>query len=259
MLQIKVMTNATSRFSSRVANYIKYRPSYPAQVIDCLREQCGLSANSIVADVGSGTGIFSQLLLPVAGHVYGVEPNREMREAGERLLKGYTHFSSLDGTGEATTLPDHSVDIITAAQAFHWFDRVKARQEFVRILKPGGWLVLTWNGRREDSTPFLTAYEEMLQRYSTDYAQINHRNIDDDAVSAFYAPQAVSIAHFDNVQMFDYDGAKGRLLSSSYVPDVGQPHHEAMMREMESIFAQHQQHGQVAFEYDTVLYVGRLA
>ncbi len=253
------MNNSTARFSSRVENYIKYRPSYPAPVIDFLRERCDLSTNSIVADVGSGTGIFSQLLLPGVGRVYGIEPNREMREAGERLLRDYANFTSVTGISEATTLPDHSVDLITAAQAFHWFDRVKARQEFVRILKPGGWVALVWNGRREDSTPFLTAYEQMLLKFSTDYTQINHRNVDDADVAAFYAPEPMSILHADNVQWVDFDGAKGRLLSSSYVPDVGQPNHEAMMSELEHIFAQHQAHGQVAFEYDTVLYLGKLS
>ena len=253
------MSHSTTRFSSRVENYIKYRPSYPAQVIDWLRDQCGLSTNSVVADVGSGTGIFSQLLLLVVGRVYGIEPNREMREAGERLLGQHANFVSLNGTSEATTLPDHSVDLITAAQAFHWFDRTKTRQEFVRILKPDGWVALVWNGRREDSTPFLTAYEQMLLKYSTDYTQINHRNVDDAEVADFYAPGPMSILHVDNVQMFDYDGVKGRLLSSSYVPDVGQPNHEPMMRELEHIFAQHHQQDRIAFEYDTVVYLGRLS
>jgi len=152
------VTNATSRFSSRVEDYVRYRPGYPREVITLLTTECGLTAESVVADIASGTGIFTRLLVENGNRVFGVEPNREMRAAGEQFLKAYGQFTSVAGSAEATTLAAQSVDMITAAQAAHWFERAKARGEFVRILKPGGWLVLLWNERKTDGTPFLRDY-----------------------------------------------------------------------------------------------------
>jgi ubiquinone/menaquinone biosynthesis C-methylase UbiE len=132
------MPDPTQRFSSRVENYVKYRPGYPPAILDLLRDKCGLTSASTVADIGSGTGILTGLLLKSGARVFGVEPNPDMRAAGERLLAGQANFTSLAGTAEATTLPAQSVGIITAGQAFHWFDREPTRREFQRILQPGG-------------------------------------------------------------------------------------------------------------------------
>jgi ubiquinone/menaquinone biosynthesis C-methylase UbiE len=132
------MIDSTKRFSSRVENYIKYRPGYPPAMLDLLKEKCGLTGGSMVADIGSGTGILTELFLRNGNQVIGVEPNREMREAAERLLGKDPKFTSVSGTAESTTLKDQSVDFIAASQAFHWFDREQARREFLRVLKPGG-------------------------------------------------------------------------------------------------------------------------
>ena len=166
--------NATQRFSSRVDNYVRYRPGYPSEVLDLLKKKCSLTADSVIADVASGTGIFTRVLLDNGNRVFGVEPNAEMRRAGEEFLRSDPGFTSVAGTAEATTLPDHAVNIVTAAQAAHWFDREKARREFIRILKPGGWCVLLWNERRTDSMPFLREYEQLLLTYGTDYQEIRH-------------------------------------------------------------------------------------
>ena len=174
-----LQTDPTQRFSARVENYIRYRPSYPPQVLETLRSECGLTASSAIADIASGTGIFTRLLLENGNRVYGVEPNRDMREAAERLLADFRGFSSVTGTAEATTLPDQSVDFATAAQAAHWFDLAKARREFERILKPAGWAVLIWNERSTDSTPFLREYEALLLEYGTDYEMVRHENTTD--------------------------------------------------------------------------------
>ncbi|GIV98424.1 MAG: hypothetical protein KatS3mg057_3081 [Herpetosiphonaceae bacterium] len=176
----------TRRFSSRVENYITYRPSYPLEVLDVLRRECGLTESATIADIGSGTGILSALFLKNGNRVFGVEPNPTMRVAGERLLQSYERFTSIDGSAEATGLPDQSVDFATAGQAFHWFDREKARAEFARILKPQGWVVLIWNSRRLSGTPFLRAYEQLLRTYGTDYEQVQHRKIDDEMLGQFF-------------------------------------------------------------------------
>ncbi len=250
-------SNATSRFSDRVENYVRYRPGYPEEVVDVLRSECGLQPKHVIADIASGTGIWTRMLLENGNAVFGVEPNADMRQAGERLLSDFPSFSSVAGTAEATTLPDAGVDVVTAAQAAHWFDRVAARREFVRILKPGGWLVLLWNERLTDSAPFLRDYERLLLTYGTDYGEVRHERTTD-AVNEFFDPVPYEERTFPLRQEFDYEGLEGRLPSSSYAPGPGHRKHEPMLRELRRIFDVHADGGRVSFEYKTRLSFGRI-
>lgn len=254
------MTDPTRRFSSRVEDYVKYRPGYPPSIVDLLREECGLTTHSVVADVGAGTGKLSELFLQNGNRVYGVEPNREMREAAERLFAGrHAGFTGVDARAESTTLADHSVDLVAAGQAFHWFDRAQARREFVRILKPGGWTVLVWNMRRRSATPFMAAYEELLLTYAVDYEVVDHKHVDEAALTAFFAPDRYHQAVFENHQAFDFPGLRGRLLSSSYTPEKGHPNHVPMLEALRVLFHEYQVDGRVTFDYDTRAYYGRLS
>lgn len=248
----------TSRFSSRVADYVKYRPGYPREVLGLLEQECGLTGASVVADVGSGTGLLSELFLRNGNRVYGVEPNRGMREAGERLLAGHPNFESVDGRAEATTLADASVDFVVAGQALHWFDLKAARREFARVLRPGGWAVVVWNERRTEGTPFLEAYERLLLTYGTDYREVSHKYGEDALIKPFFGDDEVRLRKFDNEQSFDFDGLRGRLMSASYVPEPGHENFEPMMRELEALFREHAGAGRVRVEYDTMVYYGRL-
>jgi len=250
-------SNATSRFSDRVENYVRYRPGYPAEVLRVLRDECRLSVGDVVADIASGTGIWSRMLLENGNRVFGVEPNAEMRQAGERLLAEFDRFISLPGAAEATTLPDESVDFVTAAQAAHWFDRERARREFVRILKPGGWLVLLWNERLTDATAFLRAYEQLLLTFGTDYADVRHERTTE-AVNEFFDPVPFEERVFALRQEFDYAGLEGRLLSSSYAPGPEHLQHRPMLRELRRLFDEHADAGRVSFDYNTRVYFGRL-
>jgi SAM-dependent methyltransferase len=252
--------DSTQRFSSRVGNYVRYRPAYPAAVVDLLKNECGLNSASVVADIAFGTGIFTRILLEEgnAGRVFGVEPNAEMRKAGEEFLRSYPNFTSVEGTAEATTLADHSVDLVTAAQAAHWFDREKARREFIRICKLGGWTVLLWNERRIDSTPFLREYEKLLLTYGTDYQNVRHERTTEE-IETFFAPSPFQVRIFDYQQAFDYPALEGRLLSSSYTPQAEDAAYVPMLRDLRRIFDAHQVNGQVAFDYDTRVYFGQLS
>jgi SAM-dependent methyltransferase len=250
-------SNATSRFSDRVKNYIRYRPGYPPEALRTLQNECGLSSPATVADIASGTGIWSRILLENGNPVFGVEPNNEMREAGERLLAGFPNFTSVAGSAEATTLPDRSVDFVTAAQAAHWFDRARARHEFSRILKSDGWLVLLWNERSTDSTPFLRDYERLLVSYGTDYNEVRHERTTS-SVNEFFDPSPFEERAFPMRQEFDYAGLEGRLLSSSYAPGLGHPRHDAMLRELRRIFEAHQVQQRVGFDYSTRIFFGRV-
>jgi SAM-dependent methyltransferase len=252
------MLSPTQRFSNRVEDYIKYRPGYPPEVIDLLRRECGLTPAAVVADIGSGTGILTEMLLKEGCQVFAVEPNREMRAASERLLGTRAGFHSRDGAAEATGLREASVDLITAAQAFHWFDREPAGREFRRILKPGGSLALIWNDRKTDATPFQAAYEELVRQCATDYAATSHKQIDDVEIDKFFKPSGFKKAVFANRQSFDFEGLRGRLLSSSYAPAQGQPGHESMLRQLTALFHAHQRDGRVAFDYDVLVYYGQL-
>ncbi len=248
----------TRRFSGRVENYIQHRPSYPLAVLATLKKECQLTEASVIADIGSGTGILTELFLQNGNAVLAVEPNPEMRAAGERLLRHYPYVQNIQGTAEATTLGEASVDFVTAGQAFHWFDRQKTKDEFLRILKLHGWVVLVWNERQTTTTPFLVAYEQLLQTYATDYEQVNHTRIDRSVVGNFFKPLDFKEQTFANRQEFDFEGIKGRLLSSSYTPEVGQPNYEPMVAELSKIFQTHQVKDQVRFEYVTIMYYGQL-
>jgi len=247
----------TQRFSSRVEDYVRYRPGYPAEILDLLRKDCGLTPESVLADIASGTGIFTRLLLENGNKVFGIEPNAEMRRAGEEYLAAYPRFVSQDGRAEATGLPSHSVDMVTAAQAAHWFDRPKARGEFLRILKPAGWTVLIWNERRTDSTPFLREYEQLLLQYGTDYQEVRHERTTDE-IADFFSPSAFQTRMFEMLQACDYRGLEGRLVSSSYVPPRGHAKYAPMLQELRRIFEKHAVNGRVVLEYATRVFYGIL-
>jgi SAM-dependent methyltransferase len=253
------MTDPTLRFSSRVENYLKYRPSYPQAVIATLQAECQLTSASRIADIGSGTGLLAGLFLRNGNPVFGVEPNPEMRAAGERLLRDYPGFHSVAGRAEATTLADQSVDFVVAGQAFHWFDRQQARTEFLRILRPTGWVMLVWNKRETQATPFLVAYEQLLEQYALDYAQVNHKQVDDAALADLYGAHGFKVKTFDHGHDLDYASLQGRLLSSSYAPEAGHPQHEPMLAELARIFQAHQVNGRVGFAYTTQMYYGQLS
>lgn len=250
--------DSTQRFSERVNYYIKYRPTYPTAIIDFFQQIINLAPPATVADIGSGTGLLSELFLQPGYRVYGVEPNLEMRQAGENLLGHYPNFVSIPGSAEETTLGTATIDLIVAGQAFHWFNVAACRLEFQRILRPGGWVGLIWNERQTDTTAFLQAYEQFLKDYSTDYVEVNHKNIDQAVLQAFFGGPQYQVTDFANAQIFDWDGLLGRTLSSSYIPMAGHPNYEPMLEALENLFQTHQEQGQVTFSYDTRVYYGQL-
>ncbi|MGQ0792696.1 MAG: class I SAM-dependent methyltransferase [Deltaproteobacteria bacterium] len=252
------MSNApTDRFSSRAPYYDKYRPGYPPKILDILAGECNLLASSVIADVGSGTGILSRLLLGNGNAVFGVEPNARMRLVAEESLRGYPKFTSVAGSAESSCLSADLADFIVVGQAFHWFDVDGARREFARILKRGGFVMLVWNDRRATSTPFLQAYEDLLLRFATDYQKVNSANFSIETIARFFGGSGFKSKRLDNFQQFDYEGLAGRLLSMSFAPLEGE-NHAQMMEELRRIFLEHQENGRVTFEYDTRIYYGRI-
>jgi SAM-dependent methyltransferase len=249
-------TNSTERFSNRADDYVKYRPGYPPAVIGYLKDQFDLAPDKKIADIGAGTGISTAIFLDAGCAVWAVEPNREMRGKLTGLVNLYPRLTVVDATAERTTLPDNMVDMIVAGQAFHWFDAEKSKTEFRRILKQDGSVVLIWN-ERNTNTPFEIEYEDLIVKNGKDYLKIDHRNISDRDIEKFFYPQICDIKIFDNYQSFDYDGLKGRLMSSSYMPVKGESGYEEMITGLEKLFAKYNRNGCIRINYDTKVFAGR--
>lgn len=251
------MQDSKSRFSNRVADYVRYRPGYPTDIIQFLQQQYGLATSKLIADIGAGTGISAEMFLKAGYQVLAVEPNNEMREKAIELLQDYKGFEAIDGAAEQTGLEDNSIDAIVCGQAFHWFDALKARAEFKRILKPGGLVVLIWNERRT-GTVFEKEYDELIIKHAKDYVQVDHRNISSEHIAAFFNPEPFELKVFENSQVFDYEGLEGRLLSSSYMPQREDAEYAAMVKDLKELFVRYQVNGKVTIYYDTKVYVGEL-
>jgi len=249
--------DAKQRFSNRVADYVRYRPGYPAEALALLRTECRLRPGHVIADIGSGTGFLSELFLKNGNRVYGVEPNEAMRQAGEEYLASYDGFSSINGSAEATTLDDTSVDFVTAGQAFHWFEPAAARREFLRILKPNAWVVILWNDRQM-VTPFASAYEDLLVKYGTDYKRVRESYPEAHSIQQFFGAGSFSQRDLPNEQVLDWDALAGRLRSSSYAPQEGHANYAPMMTDLEELFRANQKDDRVRMEYATHMYFGRL-
>lgn len=251
--------DSAARFSNRVQDYVRYRPGYPPAMMQWLHEAHDVARDAAVADIGAGTGISSQMLLAAGHPVVAVEPNAGMRAAAEQwLAPQYPAFRTVDGNAEATGLAEASIELISVAQAFHWFDTHAIVPEWKRILVPGGRVLVYWNSRLLDGSGFLRGYEQLLLDYGSDYSAVAERYQDDDQMRAWFGPGLQAIGRFPNVQMLDFEALRGRLLSSSYAPVAGQPGHAPMLRALRTLFDAHAEAGKVAFEYHTRAFLGTL-
>ncbi|HEY1808181.1 MAG TPA: class I SAM-dependent methyltransferase [Acidobacteriaceae bacterium] len=253
-----MIPNPTQRFTGRVESYRRFRPTYPPGTVDLLRRACGLSSDSLIADIAAGTGRLTEIFLAAGFAVTAVEPNAEMRAACAELGSAYPRFGVVDGTAEATGLADHSVDLITVAQAMHWFDLDKARAEFVRILKPGGRCAVLYNNRLPGGDAFHEGYEQLLQEFGIDYTAVKQQHMGERRLAAFFTPSPMECAALPNEQSFDLEGLTGRVLSSSYMPQPGQPRFETMREAIRRLFDRTQTDGRVTMKHDCVVCLGQL-
>jgi SAM-dependent methyltransferase len=251
MLSSKASIPSTSRFSNRAENYARFRPGYPDELFLFMEKTMGLELSANIVDIGSGTGLFAEPLLKHGYSVVCIEPNEDMREAGEERLKKYASFQSIRSTAEATGLPDQSVDLITIAQTFHWLDPVATRLECERILKPNGAVALSWN-RQANKTRFEEKYTALRRQYRI--GEHGPSQIDPLLIEAFFAPGAPDCRMFPNAQMLDFEGVKGQLLSKSYIPLPGHEGYDAMITDLIQLFVANNENGLVRIEYETVLY-----
>jgi len=251
-------SDARDRFSNRVADYIASRPSYPAELFETLEETGVLHANTVAVEVGAGTGIFSRLLAPRLRFLYCVEPNDSMRQACARTLSGVENTVVLPGDAESTGLESHCVTLYTAAQSFHWFDIRAARAEALRILTADTHALLVWNERETGSTPFLHAYEALIERHAIDYREVNHTQIGRTQLEAFFGNNDYAVHAFDNLHYHDLKGLEARLASSSYMPSRTASGYKEMVDDLAQLFSTYQEDGHVAIRYRTRGYLGRV-
>ena len=250
--------NSTTRFSSRVANYVRFRPGYPPALVELLAREAGLTPAAAIADIGSGTGLLAKVFLEAGYSVTGVEPNREMRQAGDQLLSAFPAFRSVEGAAEATNLPGDTFRLAVAGQALHWFDVPSARAEWVRILQPGGVAALIWNERYVE-TPFMRDVEALIDHYAAEMdSDGSIREAGRSRIPAFFAPSAFRLDEFPNSQRFGLEGLTGRIASCSFLPNAGDPRYDQMSRDLEAIFHRYENSGEVRFDYRTKVFHGRL-
>jgi SAM-dependent methyltransferase len=246
-----VVLSPTKRFSNRVENYVKYRPSYPAAMIPFFEASLGLKQGQRIVDIGSGTGLFAKPLLEQGYAVTCIEPNDDMRRAGEQELGRFAGFTSRKHKGEQTGLRGQSVDLITVAQAFHWMDPMATKKEFNRILKADGHIVLAWN-LRQHTTAFMKAYHDLKERYRIE--ETTARRDDEETLTAFFAPKTMQVQRFENNQLLNFEELKGQLLSASYIPLPGHPLYEEMIASLAELFVTSQQGGVITMVHETKIY-----
>jgi len=251
-------TDPTSRFSGRVESYRLHRPGYPAAIVDLLASECGLNSDSVIADIAAGTGLLTEIFLERNFEVIAVEPNQQMREACSSLISQHPRLRCVDGIAEATSLADHSIDLITVGQAMHWFHLNRTRNEFVRVLRPGGWCAVLYNNRRMTGDAFHEGYENILIEFGADYSAVRDSHFTEDRLAAFFAPGPMRTAHFENSQQLTLEALMGRILSSSYMPQPGQPRYEEMSCAVADLFAHNETGGHVRMEYDCAVCYGQL-
>lgn len=254
-----MLPNPTERFTGRVESYRRFRPGYPAKIVDVLRNECGLRSDAEVADVAAGTGLLTEIFLAAGHRVTAVEPNAEMRAACSELRERYPGLQIVTGTAEATGLPDASVDLITVGQAMHWFDLERTRREFARVLKPGGWCAVIYNHRHMTGDAFHDAYEAFLQEFGIDYRAVFDQHMSKDRLADFFAPSEMKCATFANAQALTLEALEGRILSSSYMPQPGHARFGEMKAAIERLFAENESGGVVTMRYDCVVSYGLLA
>lgn len=246
------------RFDGKGEIYARFRPSYPKEMIDFLYTEAGLSPNAAIADIGAGTGILTRLLLERGSTVFAVEPNADMRRQAETALKDCSACRFLCGNAEHTMLPDHCVDFVTAAQAFHWFDREQFKAECRRILKRSGKVILIWNCRDEASA-LVQENAEVNKQYCLRFrgfaGGLNSPEAQREALHTFFAGPFMT-RQFENPQRFTQETFVGRNFSSSYAPSMDSDAGQRYQAVLQTLFQKYSQNGILTVPHHTYCHIG---
>ena len=246
------------KFDKKGEIYSKARPSYPDALFIYLKDQNLISKSTVAADIGSGTGIFTEKLCPYVSRVFAVEPNDGMRSVAEDKYTAYENIISVNGRAEDTKLSDKSVDFITVAQAFHWFDRQSFKTECRRILKNNGNILLVWNDRDTESELIRENYD-INRRFCPNFkGSSNGIDFSKDAFRDFFEGD-FDVVQFRNDLIYDEKAFVSRCLSSSYAPKPGEENYDEYVAELQELFKKHSLNGTAFYPYITRCYIGRLS
>jgi len=248
----------TERFSGRVEAYRRYRSAYSREIIPVLQERCALTSDSIVADIGAGTGMLAELFLENGNRVFAVEPNTDMRAACEELVERYPRLTCVDGTAENTGLSDQSIDFVTVGRAIHWFDQDKCRYEFARILRDGGWILLAGQGPHQRTEPVARDFRTILENHCIDFARLRQRYDIEAAVRRLFAGGDFQEAEFHDTEEMTYEDLEGFMLSLSVTPQPDYPGFPAMQRALHEYFARHESGGKLRMPTTCKIHFGHL-
>lgn len=251
--------DSTQRFSDRVEAYLAGRPRYPAAIVDDLAQKAGLTPRALIADIGVGTGLSAEPFLAAGYRVIGVEPNAAMRAAGAEFLGRFENYQAHNGTADDTGLTAATIDLVIAAQAFHWFEPTDFRTESLRILKPGGWAALIWNDREIAGTPFLSGYEALLLEYGDDYRAIRYKHEGTEAIPVYFGGRAPTVTAFRHSRRMDRAAVFALAQSASYLPALGKPRHEELMTALGLLFDRCAEDGAIEMRYTCRVHAAPLA
>jgi SAM-dependent methyltransferase len=247
----------TERFSGRVQAYLAYRPRFPHGIVSFLREHGALPDGAVVADVGAGTGMLAEIFLEAGNRVIAVEPNGEMLEACRALAAQQFTLEIVQGQAEATTLPDASVDLIAIGRAMHWFDWPRAHREFVRILRPGGWVLVATNGHRDSGAPVSNRLSEILRKWRTDSAEADTRCDFNGRLREFLDTSSWQRTTLHHAMTVDFATLLGYAESLSAIPRPGERGYEGMVAELRAMFEEYQRDAVLVTPLACELYLGR--
>lgn len=246
----------TDKFSGRAESYVKARPDYASEMIHYITDKFGITENTIIADVGSGTGKFSKEFLKLGCKVFCVEPNDDMRNTAEKLLSSYPNFISVNGTCDNTALEDKSIDIVTVAQAFHWFDADKFKLECKRILKTGGTVVLAYN-HRVDSSEFVIENAEICKKFCPNFKGFSNK-FNDTAISKIntFFNGKYEIQKFPNNLTYSKEKFIERMLSASYSLTEKDNNFDEYIKALEQLFDKYSVDNIVTMPNESFSYIG---
>lgn len=253
------MKLGAERYSSKTDDYAKYRPNFPNEIVEFLYSNDFINSNSIIADIGSGTGRFTRLLLEKGNKVYGVERNDEMRAKAEQLLSQYSNFISIRGSAEETVLTDNTIDLITAAQAFHWFNKEKCLSEFKRIIKKNGKVLILWDDFLTNYNNFSIEYGKVLNKYRiVELGQMEKRFTRTEMISDFFRNNKYETLSFTHEIYQNFNSIKGGALSASFTPKPDEVNYKPFLLELQEVFEKFQSEGKVLTAFQTICYLGKI-
>ncbi len=238
-----------TRFSTRADDYARFRPSYPAGAIEAILDGLGDPAGLTCLDVGAGTGISARLLAERGCRVIAVEPNASMRAKAE----AHPRVEYLEGNAEQTGARDASIDLVLAAQAYHWFDEGPALAEFARVLRPGGRLAVMWNVPDEKDAGG-AGYREIMLRYATEPPTSPWNNFNPPSLAGDARFEGFRERVFLFAQDLSCEALIGRAMSASYAPSSGRAR-EAMEADLAHLYSRHERAGLFALRYLTRVYL----